>query len=192
MAPKQAKAIFVDVHPPNEPDSVEAAEPDDAEPEPEPESEPEEPVVRKKRPEPPHLAAARQKALIAIQKRAEARRNEKSAVKELWADKERKRKEELDRLLAERKGEAPPPPTAAVTKEPALTPETKLFLKNKAQKYVQQAMLAMAFNQPQAPVAPASSPAQDVRMLARGRVQSYLTEQSMKEAMASIFPNGGY
>jgi len=188
MARKKS-AVFVDVEPEltpeeaTEPEAPESSEPADV-------AEPTE--VPERRPEPPQLKAAREKVRETIRKKSLLTKIEVAAKKKLKEEKAVKHREELDRLLKEHK-EDEKQAAAVKTQDPTLSPEMKLFLKNKAQKYVQQAMVAMAFHQPAAvAAAPVPSPAEDVRMIARGRVQTYLTEQSMREAMSSIFPNGGY
>ena len=190
MAPK--KTIFVDV----EADSGEALERSAREPEQTPEPEPEPDVKPTKKPlsedRLAKLAAARVKALAACKAKAERTKLERQLLKDEKAKAEANRSADVDALIAKKKEMPPDPPApkpapVSTTKD-AMTPEMKQWLKLKARKYVTQALNA----QPAPTPTPPPPPAGDVKMLAKGRVVKYLTEETLQQAMNSIFPTGRY
>jgi len=204
MAPKtQPKAIFVDVE--HEPSEVD-------EPEPAPEVKVKKPLSEDRLAK---LAAARLKATAACKIKWEKARAEKKLMKTQKDEMDAMRKAEIDSFLAKKKKDAvradvcpdpearaaspkTPKPESSVKNGPSytrpdgLTPEMKAYLRMKSQKYVQQAMMSHQATAAAPPLPKEASPAGDIKMLAKGRVVSYLTEETLQQAMNSIFPNGRY
>lgn len=190
MAPKAAKAIFVDV----EPDTPEEDSAVEEPPQPEPTGKA---AKAKSTPEQraAHLAAARVKALEAIRAKSALKKSETELMKTQKKELQELRKKEIDAVLEKKRKDveimsAAAKPAEAAPHDFKMTPEMKLFLKAKAQKYVSQALASHAPPTP-APT-PAASPASDIKIMARGRVQQYLTEETLSQAMSQIFPSGRY